>query len=246
MSNWFEDESFWQDFYGFLFPAERFAAAEQEIDKALNLLHLQGNQVLDLACGPGRHSIPLAKKGFQVTAVDRSKYLLEKARNYALETGTQIEWIEEDMRHFVREESFDLAISLFTSFGYFAKPEENLLVLQNIFRSLKPGGYCVLDMMGKERIAARNQSTIVHELKDGALMIERPKVVEDWSRMQNEWLMIRGDRVRRFQFSHSIYSGQELKAMFRQAGFSHVKLYGDLDGHEYGVDAQRLVAVAKK
>ena len=246
MSNWFEDESFWQDFYGFMFPAERFAAAEQEIDKALKLIDLHGRRVLDLACGPGRHSIPLAKKGFAVTAVDRSKYLLEKARSYALETGMQIEWIEEDMRHFVREESFDLAISLFTSFGYFAKPEENLLVLQNIFRSLKPGGFCVLDMMGKERIAARYQSTIVHELKDGGLMLERPKVVEDWSRMQNEWFLIRGDKVRRFQFSHSIYSGQELKSMFREAGFSQVKLYGDLDGNEYGVDAQRLVAVATK
>jgi len=229
-----------------MFPADRFAAAEQEIDKALNLIHLQGNRVLDLACGPGRHSIPLAKKGFVVTAVDRSKYLLDKARKYALEAGNEIEWIEEDMRRFVRDESFDLAISLFTSFGYFEKAEENLLVLRNIFRSLKPGGYCLLDTLGKERIASRYQTTIVHELKDGALMIERPKVVEDWSRMQNEWLLIRGERVRRFQFRHSIYSGQELKTMFLQAGFSTVKLYGDLDGNEYGVDAQRLVAVGTK
>jgi SAM-dependent methyltransferase len=246
MSDWFEDEAFWEGLFSFLFPAARFAAAESEIDKLVRLVDFQGGKVLDVACGPGRHSVALAKRGYVVTGIDRSKFLLQKARNHAAEAGNKIEWVEEDMRHFVRQDSFDLAISLFTSFGYFAKEEENLLVLQNIFQNLKPGGLFLMDILGKERLARQYQPTLVHEIEDGGLLIERPKIVDDWSGIQNEWILIQGVSVRRFYFHHTVYSGKELKSMLLQAGFSTVKLYGDLDGNEYGVDAPRLVAVARK
>ena len=246
MTDWFENDEFWEGLFGFMFPPSRIAAAEDEIDKLLKLIRLEGTRVLDIACGPGRHSVALAKRGYLVTGVDRSEYLLKKARTYAGETAQQIEWIREDMRNFVRNNSFDLAISMFTSFGYFQKEEENSAVLQNIFRSLKPGGICVMDMMGKERIARQYQPTILREMEDGGLLIERPKVVDNWTRIRNEWILIQGLTVRRFRFQHTIYSGKELQELLFEAGFSGVELFGDLTGTEYGVEAPRLVAVARK
>lgn len=246
MNDWFEDEAFWEGLFSFMFPAAKFAVADEEIDKLLKLIHFQGNRVLDVACGPGRHSVALAKKGYAVTGIDRSKFLLQKARTYASGKAEQIEWIEDDMRHFARPNSFDLVISWFTSFGYFQNEDENLRVLQNIFQSLTIGGFCAIDLIGKERLARQYQSSILHEMEDGEMLLERPRIVNDWSTVENEWILIRGTTIRRFHFRTTVYSGKELKDLLLRVGFSTVRLYGDLDGNEYGIHAARLIAVAQK
>ena len=246
MADWFEDEWFWKTFYGFMFSPEKFVAAEGEVKKVIQLTGFQGKNVLDLACGPGRHAVPLAQQGYSVTGIDGSNYLLEKAKRYAAEKAVDVEWVHQDMRNFVRENSFELAMSLFTSFGYFERKEEDFLVIQNIFHTLKPGGICIMDVMGKERFAKVYEPTITHQLSDGSLLIERPKVVEDWTRIHNQWLLIQGNNVHKFDFRLCIYSGQELKNLFLQAGFHSVQLYGDLDGSEYGPQATRLVLLARK
>src|SRR5215471_8821139 len=113
---WFDDEAFWHQLYPFLFPKERIAAADQQIEKALALTKPTGNAVLDLCCGPGRCSIALAKRGFSVTGVDKSKYLLDEARTKAIAARVKVDWIRQDMRDFVRANCFALVLSMFTSF----------------------------------------------------------------------------------------------------------------------------------
>ena len=83
MTTWFEDESFWEKLDPFMFPDQRFEIADEQIEKLLGLVGFSGSTVLDLACGPGRHSIALAKQGLQVTGVDLSSFLLERAREGA-------------------------------------------------------------------------------------------------------------------------------------------------------------------
>lgn len=246
MADWYEDESFWETFYPFLFPEERFEAAVEQVEKILQLVHFQGQSVLDLACGPGRHAIELAKRGLRVTGVDRSPFLLEKAKTRASEAGVEVEWVQKDMRDFSRPESFDLLINMFSSFGYFEDQDDDLRVLQNVHRSLRPGGSCLLDVQGKERLARVFQPTGSHEVADGSILIERREIVDEWSRIRNDWILLKGDTARTFRFRLTIYSGQELKDRLSQAGFQKVRLYGDLDGTEYGLDAQRLIAVAWK
>ncbi|NIQ95035.1 MAG: hypothetical protein GWN87_13130 [Desulfuromonadales bacterium] len=58
--------------------------------------------------------------------------------------------------------------------------------------------------------------------------------------------MIRKGRAKSFKFHHTIYSGQELRDRLQRAGFTDVKLHGNLDGDPYGPEGQRLVAVARK
>ena len=94
MTEWFEDESFWEALYPFLFPADRFDAAAGELDRIFDLIDFEGREVLDLCCGPGRHTVDLARRGYAVTGVDRSPFLLTKARERALAIGTEAEWVE--------------------------------------------------------------------------------------------------------------------------------------------------------
>lgn len=246
---WFESDEFWQDFYSFMFSPERFAAAKDEVNNILALTQCNGGCVLDLCCGPGRHAVEFAQRGFQVTGVDRSPFLLEKARAYASQlagVADSMEWVRDDMRSFVRPGTFDLACNLFTSFGYFKDENEDLTVLRNIHRSLKDKGVLIIDVLGKERLAHTWQHAICTPLADGSLLLQRPQLRNDWSRIFSEWILIKDGHTRTFSFEHTIYSGRELKDRLLSSGFQKVQLYGDLQGGPYGLEAARLVAVAHK
>jgi ubiquinone/menaquinone biosynthesis C-methylase UbiE len=122
---WFENEAFWREAYVFMFPDTRIAEATDQMAKALALTSPSGKAVLDLCCGPGRCAVALAKHGLSVTGVDRTKYLLDKARARARQEGVRVKWVQEDMRNFVQKDSYDLALSMFTSFGYFESRDED-------------------------------------------------------------------------------------------------------------------------
>jgi len=246
MSEWFEDESFWTELYPFMFPEARFESAAENVEKLIRLAEVEDGAALDLCCGPGRYAVLLAERGLTVTGVDRTPFLLDKARKRAAAANVTVEWVQEDMRNFIRPGAFDLVINMFTSFGYFDDKDEDIAVLRNVHQSLKPGGVFLMDTMGKERLARIFHRTTADELDDDTLLVQRHEIFDDWTRIRNEWILINGDSVRTFRFHHTIYSGQELKDRMRGVGFSDVSLYGDLEGNEYGPDAARLIAVARK
>jgi SAM-dependent methyltransferase len=229
-----------------MFPDSSYQSAIEQVDKLIQLTSVEKGSLLDLGCGPGRYAVPFAKRGFAVTGVDLTRFLIEKARTYAASEGVEIELVLEDMRNFLRPDTFDLAISMLTSFGYFDEERENLAVLQNIFSSLKSGGVFVFDTYGKEIIARVFEGTFSQELPDGGLIVQRRHVVNEWSQMENEWLRIKDGQVRSFRLRHWIYSGREFRQLLTAAGFSDVKFCGDLDGKPYGPDAARMIAVARK
>jgi len=246
MAEWFENETFWEDLYPFVFPPERLDAAAEEIDNVLDLVAIEGGRVLDLCCGPGRHSVALARRGFDVTGVDRSAFLLHRARERAAENDVEVEWVEADMRRFSRPDSFDLVISLYTSFGYFENRDNDNHVLEGIYQNLAPGGVVVFDLMGKERLARIFQPTSSREGPDGALLVERHKIVDDWTRAREEWILIKEESAKTFKFLLNLYCGHDIREMLERAGFTHIYLHGDLTGSPYDTDATRLVAVARK
>lgn len=246
MGDWFENESFWKAMYNSMFSEERFLQAPEEVTQFLSLVNLNGSSVLDLCCGPGRHSIALAKKGYRVTAVDLSPFLLGKAKRTAKSENIDVEWIREDMRKFSRPGAFDLIINLFTSFGYFEEEKDNEAVLSLMYRNLKEGGMVVMDTIAKEILARMYQPIQSTELPDGSIMVRRVKISDDWSRCRNQWLLIKDGKADSYSFSHTIYSGMELKTLLLNAGFRDVKLYGSLGGDAYDPQAARLIAVAVK
>jgi len=248
MAEWFEDGELWRELYPVLFTEDRLRLGEEEVSKVLRLTGLAevtNVAVLDLCCGPGRHAVPLARRGLRVTAVDRTRLLLDDARERARLAGVAVELVEADMREFKRLVAFDLALSLFTSFGYFAARGEDLQVLRNVRASLRPHGVFVMDMVGKEWLACHFLRTRSRTLPDGAILVERCEVVDDWTGLDGEWILIREGRARTFRYRLSVYSGQELRDRLHQAGFARVDLYGNPDGGPYDREASRLIAVAR-
>jgi SAM-dependent methyltransferase len=244
-TEWFANERFWEASYRFLFSAQRFTAGESESEAVVRLAGVDRGQVLDLGCGPGRHAIPLTKAGYRVTGVDRSRYLLGKAVEEADRRNVSVEWVEADMRSFVREDAFDLVLCMFTSFGYFADDSENRKVLDNVYRSLRSGGRFVLDVMGKELLATIFQPSGTEHLPGlGTLFSERTWGA-NFSTVENRWTLVSEDgSVERLFFRHWVYSAHELELMLCDAGFRTVQVFGDLSGGPYGPGASRLITVA--
>src|SRR5437016_12854634 len=91
-----------------------------EIDRLEALLQLHPpRRILDLPCGQGRHAIELARRGYEVTGVDLSPYMLAVAKERAEANGVGVRWLAGDMREPLPGEVFDLVLNLFTSLGYF-------------------------------------------------------------------------------------------------------------------------------
>src|SRR5205807_5729649 len=132
MTRWHEDDAFWEAVGPFLFPDSRWReAARRDVDQIIALAQIEpGSHVLDLCCGPGRHSLELARRGFNVTGVDRTVSYLEQAGHQAASEGLSIESIPDDMLTFRRPEAFDAAINLFTSFSFFENDADEQAVLR--------------------------------------------------------------------------------------------------------------------
>ncbi|MBN2496218.1 MAG: class I SAM-dependent methyltransferase [Deltaproteobacteria bacterium] len=242
---WHEDDSFWSVLEPILFSDERLASASGDVEGVVALAGpAAGARVLDLCTGPGRHALELARRGFEVTGVDRNPAYLARAREAASEAGVQLELVCEDMRRFVREEAFDLLINLYTSFGYFDDEAENLQVAQNMCRCLRPGGAAVMELMGKEVLARIFQPRGWAE--HGGVMLCEERSVEDWDWVRSRWIAYRDGRRHEFHVRHRLYSGREIADLLCRAGFAEVAVYGTLHGAPYDQKAERLVAVARK
>jgi SAM-dependent methyltransferase len=247
MSDWYDDDAFWAAVEPALFPASRVESATEEMEAVLALAEPPaGGRALDLGCGPGRHAIALARGGYEVTGVDRTARYLERAKDAALAAGVEVELVRADMRAFEREARYDLAINMFSTFGYFSE-EDNLRVARNVLASLKPGGAFVLEMLGKEILASGYHRRRWHPVEGGGFLLEDTRVTEGWERVENVWIFIGDDGQRlEHRFTHVVYSGVELRRLLWDAGFDEVELYGSLDGIPYDTEAERLVVVARK
>jgi len=240
---WHEKEEFWEDNP---FPEKIIERAENEVSRLIELVDANEDmKVLDLCCGVGRHSIEFAKRGYDVTGVDKTGHYLQDARQRAKEEGADIEFVKDDMRDFKRNEKFDIVINLFTSFGYFEEEEENVKVLENVYESLKTDGKFILDVMGKEIIARIFIEKDWNEFEGDFKLMER-SIEKDWSWLNNRRIKITDEGVKEYNVSHWLYSAKELKDMLKNVGFSSVDVYGGFDGRDYDEEADRLVVVGKK
>lgn len=227
-----------------MFNEDTFASAEDDIADLIELTGMEPGPVLDLGAGPGRHALPLARAGYPVTAVDTSRLLLAQLEQ--LRGELPIEIVQADMREFRREEAFELVLVMWTSFGYFRDEADHLRVLDNIHASLQPDGRLVLDLVGVEYLSRNLEPVHLTEYDDERLLIERPLLTENLTRLDNEWLLIEGDRVHRTEFSHRVWSAGEISALLQRAGFEVLGIYGDFRGGLYDLEAERLVVLAGK
>ncbi len=219
--------------------------AEDHIKFILNNVSLKsGAKVLDMACGAGRHGIILARKNFNVTAVDLSENLLSVAKQSALEENLSIRFIHSDIRNFNPDEKYDLILNLFTSFGYFETDEENFSVLQKAYNLLTNDGYFVLDYFNTEFLKNHLVGYSDETINDERIIQER-KIEND--RVVKKITITKNDDSNEFFESVKMYSYDDLTKELRNIGFDIYKTYGDFSNNKFdSISSPRLILICKK
>ncbi len=120
-----------------------------EVDRFIEILNVEKEaSILDICCGQGRHTFEFFKRGYtNISGLDRSSYLIAKARQKSKENSFSIKFKEGDARKLPYDtESFDAVMILGNSFGYFESLNDDLQVLLSAARVLKPGGKLLIDV----------------------------------------------------------------------------------------------------
>jgi len=241
----------WQGFFDettgqIMFSEEAWQRAEQSCDALVSLLGLQpGAKILDLACGPGRFAIPLAKRGFRVVGLDICEVYLEQARAKAQGHGLQIEFIRSDMRAIPFESEFDAVINLFTSFGYFEREEDHLQVLREVYKSLKPNGRFLLELMNRDWLIKNFRPRNWQEYPN-FFVLEESTMNFARNRVESRWIVLRGAERKEYKLSLRVFTLAELLELFAQAGLKVLGYYSSLQGEPWSVDANRLALLAER
>lgn len=198
-----------------------------------------GARVLDLACGSGRHARELVARGAWVVGYDLSRALLHRARS-----AVASPLVRGDMRALPFEAArFDLAVSLFTSFGYFAEETQDRAVLTEVARVVRRGGRFVLDFLH----AARVRSALVpHEemTLDGRKVAIERRLSDDGCFVVKEIHLL--DQGRSFVERVRLYTAEELGRMFDDAGFRVERHLGGYDGAPLTAAAPRVILVGTR
>ena len=223
---------------------------EQEAERALKLIikvagsgESRGGKVLDLACGQGRYSRLLADKGYLVAALDLSLPLLERGQVSSptdYPSGGKVWFVRADMRQVPFSSSFDLAINMFTSFGYFEADRDNSEVLRQISSALVPGGRWVIDYLNRPQVIA----TLVPEdsAERAGLNITQRRRLEDGDRRVVKDVLIQGpEGSQRWTERVRMYTRAEMESMLEQAGLTVEHIFGDYGQGEYLESSPRLI-----
>lgn len=220
-----------------LYPHRDREEAARGVALFLELAELPpGSRVLDLACGAGRHLAPLREAGLRAVGLDLSGPLLDRARSRWTGLLTR-----GDMRELpFRDGAFDGAVQFFTSFGYFRRREEDLRVLSEVRRVLRPGGAFLLDFLNAERVRRDLVPEDVREVGGRTVRqrrrIEGDKVVKEIRIEDPE-----GGGQETFRERVRLYEPDELAAMLEGAGLRVRARRGGYGGEPFDADAPRLL-----
>jgi|SRR3989338_5217491 len=222
------------------------ARTAREADGAVRLAGLkERDSILDVPCGYGRHSIHLAKRGYNVTGLDINTEHLDAARQRA---SGSVRFLQRDMRDIGSDlyGHFDAVVNLTLSFGFFGD-DDNIRTAQQFYDALKDGGKLVLHSdVSPEILAGRHYKTQeTRTLRDG-----RQLRIDEWvenERLNGIWTIVDGkDEKQLTPYSVQIYSADEFRELFKIVGFSDVKIYGSFEGEKFGADSREIIGVGRK
>lgn len=235
MADWFEE--WFGEEYLQLYPHRDEMDAERMVGLIRRTLPWRsGWRVLDIACGAGRHARALEDAGARCVGLDLSHRLLRRARGV-----TRAPLVRADMRCLpVRPRSMDLAVNLFTSFGYFDDDAEHARVLGEMAATVRPGGWFVLDFLNADRVRAR---LVPRDTALGRAGVHVVRRLSEDRRFVCKTIATRDGRC--FQERVRLFAPEELEAMFAGAGLAVRYRYGDYDGGPLRALAPRVILMGR-
>lgn len=239
--NWFE---LWfnSPYYHILYNSRNEAEAELFIDKLCAFLKPTNDaKMLDIACGKGRHSLYLNKKGFDVTGTDLSYASIRFAKKFE---NSKLSFFVQDMRNLFYINYFDFAFNLFTSFGYFDTDNDHIKALKSFRKSLKKDGLLVLDYLNSKKISQNLIPTETKKIEDITFNINRKivnyKIVKTISFTHQNKDFCFTEEVKAFSYT-------DFEKLFTAAGLQIVNTFGDYNLAPFDTNkSDRLIFICNK
>lgn len=228
---------------------------KNEVDVFASILDLNRDAaILDLACGQGRHSIEMASRGFtNITGLDRSHYLIRKAKSAMTLEGVKISFKEGDARKLpFAPDTFDVVMILGNSFGYFESNEDDLMVLREVFRVLKPGGTFLIDVADGSYLRTHFQPRSWEWIDKKYFVCRERSLAKDNERLISREIISHVDRgtlVDQF-YAERLYSTEMLTGIFNRSGYSDIRFHDALEvnslrNQDLGMMERRIILTAR-
>lgn len=236
-TSWFDSP-----YYHALYAHRDHREASAFIARLLAYLHLPVDaQILDLACGNGRHSHVMAQMKYRVTGIDLSHRNIEEAKKSGISNAR---FVQGDMREVFQKNQFDLVVNLFTSFGYFENENDNLRVLKSACANLKDNGIFVLDFLSREytenHLVARESTRIDELVINITRRIENENIIKEIEIQSSE---------NNFSFEEIVrgFRKDQLQRLLREAGFEVLAIFGNYELQPFECEkSERCILINRK
>ncbi|MHA3963353.1 MAG: class I SAM-dependent methyltransferase [Candidatus Thorarchaeota archaeon SMTZ1-45] len=252
----------WDEFWAEIFRVRHRRAIQgiEQYDKLVVAFIIEvftlkkGNEILDIACGAGDHSIEFAKRGLKVTAFDIAQSLIDVAKKRAKDEKVEVNFYTGDMRDMSFESQFKAAVMLSHSFGFF-NHEENKRVLMGAFHALKDDGCLLLDLMNPYNLPKFQKTWTQLE---GGFLLNEPHVLDAHAGVltgrpamffdMEEDRIVLMDQDALSNNDIRMYTALEIREMLEEIGFSKVEFYGQhiLPRLPYAANSERMVVIAHR
>jgi len=246
----------WQTLFNSLYlktdgdVVENDANTKADIDRLVGTVGLEPNdQVLDLCCGQGRHTLELARRGFRsVTGVDRSRYLVRLARSRARKEGLSAKFREGDARNVrLKPSSFHCVAMMGNSFGYFDREEDDEAVLETAKKLLVSRGTLAMDIADGEWMKDHFEPRSWEWVDQNHFVCRERNLARDGRRLISREVVVHAERgVLADQFySERLYTRNQIVELLESVGFGHIRFHAEVESEssrnqDLGMMAHRL------
>jgi len=236
--------------YDELNAAAGYQKRAEFFEKIFAAHHFAPKSILDLACGTGNITVPLARKGYEMIGLDLSSQMLSCAFDKSLKENLEVLWICADMRDFELYGTVDAAVCSLDGINHLLTPEDVLSCFERVRLFLNPGGIFIFDINTIDKLQC--------VLGNNAFVYDTGNVFCVWQNAFSEKDMLsrfalsvfekQGGLFRRFDEEHyeKGYGTDEIESLLRQAGFSGISTYGEFSLKPPKQKAERVFFAAKK
>ena len=208
-------------------------------------------RILELCCGTGRLTIPIAQEGYHIFGVDYTPSMLEQAQAKAIKAGLEINFIEADIRTLDLQEQFDFIFIPFNSIHHLYRNEDLFRALESVKKHLKDGGLFLFDCFNPNiQYIVENEKgqTVIAEYKtddNRNVLIKQTMRYESATQINRiEWhYSINGEFHSTQNLDMRLFFPQELDSYLKQVGFNIIHKFGNFAEGEFDDNSEKQIYI---